>query len=620
MERSALKMEALTMRKLSLRGFWRGRRGSLAVTGAVAGGVATMSVLLTMALINAEVAREDMQRGLDAALLTAARRDDFRDPQQAVQAQLASFIKDSGVKASKLTVTATFDKDQGLIIGEASFDVPATAILPNFLSEPLRPSVKSEVRPPGAHRMEIALALDMSGSMSMDLAGNPGFAAAGASRLDALRAALNELFNDIEAQRTEHGSSIYVSIVPYAGSVNIGNLYKGVGLSSSIRSRQPQSGGPEPHAFFTKLGDNDQRLRTYYDLGNWTTTTYCVTQSWWGCTRTESYQHWSKADDMNAPYLKRGVWATERVGTNLGSFAKDLAPDEARVPFATFEDIRELERTKRNNSTAFDKSWVTPALHVLPLTNDVAEMRAYADNLVAYGGTSGHLGMEWAWRAISPNWSGAWAFKPTDAQGKFRPVTEVLPKGSVAQLLESLLVGVGDLLNQTVGGLLGLLGLGGSSTTNNAANYVTADRLPSSYDAVNTSKTIVMMTDGVFSPVVDTSVAAALAGKSSHISAQVVQACLEASSLQSLTGQRKRDAEAACRASFGYFENICEQAKRSGVTVYTIAFTQGADGSLESLRRCASDSSKSFGVNTGVQLKTAFTRIFMDTNNMHVSR
>ena len=590
-----------------LSGFAQGRRGSIATIGGLTLGVAAASVGLSMTIAQTYETRAEMQRGLDAALLSVARSDDYDQPQALVQDFMEAFAAQRKL-VKDMVVTAHYDHETGLIKGDLRFRVSTVLPVPGLSSQGFRPHIAAEVTPPGARRLEIALSLDMSGSMNEPMLG-------GGTRLEALQTSLNQIFTEIGSQTTEHGSSIYVSIVPYASSVNIGNL-KGVTNATSVGGRSKSNANPAPHAFF-----GSKRTRTQY-LSDY----YAVSTDAWGTVSTASEgtttasTSWAETQLYNSsPYLARGLWAVEETGTRL---AKEAPPDATKVKFGTYEDIRQFRKDRRaytNSQRVFHKTWVTPVMHVLPMTNDVAQMRNYANNMVAYGGTAGHLGMEWAWRTISPQWGGAWATKPTDAQGRFNAVTTILS----AQVVADLLAGVGDLLNQTVGSVLGILGLGGGG---GSTDYVTADRLPTNYGAFNTAKTIIMMTDGAFSPVVDYNASADSALRNSaswsKIESSAIDACQQSANLHQTTWSStiRSNARTDCQAAFAYFEEVCNAVKAKGVRVYTIAFTDDSNGSLNSLRRCATDPDKVFSVGTGAQLTSAFTRIFRETNALRVSR
>ena len=534
------------MRKKKISAFLKNRRGSIATIGGLTIGVAVAAVGLSVTVAHTYETRADMQRALDAALLSAARSENYQEPQASVQAYMESYIRDAGIHARDMVVTAVYDPTAGVLNGNVRFSVNSIFPVPSMVGESLSPRVAAQVTPQVSRRLEIAMALDMSGSMNEKLAGT------NETRMQALQEALSELFDIIQSDRVAGNSEgVFVSVVPYAASVNIGNIYRAVGAGGSIRNNAaPSTNGPEPHAFFGAQKTSAQYMSSYYGV---TVNGGGQEVNGTGSTAT------------NIAYMQRGIWAAERRGANLAS---DLAPEAsgAKIPFATAADLRSLAGSNH-------KSWVTPAMHILPLTNDLAHLRAYAKNLVAFGGTGGHLGMEWAWYTLSPEWRGAWISVPTNSTGVFKRVDSLVPLATVTNLLNS----VGDL----VGGVLGGLGLGGAGW--NTSSYVDPVSLPASYDSRDAKKVLIMMTDGDFSQPVD------------------------------------RTMGTDNTASYQHFERICTAAKGKGVIVYTIAFSDDVT-STAPLRRCASSSHHYVSARDKQELIKAFQRIFTDESQLHVSR
>lgn len=65
------------------------------------------------------------------------------------------------------------------------------------------------------------------------------------------------------------------------------------------------------------------------------------------------------------------------------------------------------EFVKRGN-----RGWGTtacPDAELMPLTSDVAALKARIASFVASGGTAGHIGVQWSWYMLSPNWAGVLA-------------------------------------------------------------------------------------------------------------------------------------------------------------------------------------------------------------------
>lgn len=584
------------MRKKTFSAFLKEARGSVATIGAVAISVAVGAVALSVTAAHVFETRADVQRALDAALLSAARSMDYDNPQPMVQRFLEAYVRDAGIPAKNILVDAHYDDKLGVLIGNVKFRVDAIFPIPSRVDDHMRPRVASQVTPQGSSRLELAFALDMSGSMEELLPDGR------TTRIEGLRSALNDLFHLIGAEQAEDAMTnkgeerqVLVSIVPYATSVNIGNLYKAVG-SGSLRGNAPASqAGPSPHAFFAAPKASDAEYRKEYYGVKWGCDARGRNCAWDG----EDRETVTKPTALNpnptdvADHLLRGVWATERIAPTVAGGGRpvslDAAPrDEMALKYASYKDVSTImrERLRRQNPGAtvsdktFHRTWATPIMHPLPLTDDLNQLRAYAKNLTAYGGTAGHIGMEWAWYSIAPSWGGVWAYRPTNAKGEFQRVESILPEAAVQGLLDNLLDGVG----QTVGGVLDLVGglLGGAAPP--PSSFVKPQLLPAPYDAYKTTKVIVMMTDGLFNPPLNTGG----------------------------VGTSSNDA-------YAYFQKICSAAKEKGVIIYTIAFSDGAEAT-DQLRSCASQANNFFETQDTSQLSTAFRKIFISATNMHVSR
>ncbi len=53
-------------------------------------------------------------------------------------------------------------------------------------------------------------------------------------------------------------------------------------------------------------------------------------------------------------------------------------------------------------------AYACPVDAVLPLTNDKVALKAKVNGFIAKNGTAGHLGTQWGWYLISPNWNSVW--------------------------------------------------------------------------------------------------------------------------------------------------------------------------------------------------------------------
>ncbi|MEO1661859.1 MAG: pilus assembly protein TadG-related protein [Pseudomonadota bacterium] len=110
-------------------------------------------------------------------------------------------------------------------------------------------------------------------------------------------------------------------------------------------------------------------------------------------------------DDSDADGLDR-VCVTERIGP----MAYELAPPRAGqwvgdVPGATCAD----------------------EIGIYPLTSDADAFKDAVDDLVAGGGTAGHIGVAWAGYLISPEWASIWTRPPSPTSLSIHPDRSSVP-------------------------------------------------------------------------------------------------------------------------------------------------------------------------------------------------
>ena len=150
----------------------------------------------------------------------------------------------------------------------------------------------------------------------------------------------------------------------------------------------------------------------------------------------------------------------------------------------------------------------------LPLTSNRQQLYNYITALAPEGGTAGHLGTAWGWYTVSPNWTPVW------------------PAASA----------------------------------------------PLAYDEPDSAKALILMTDGDFNAVGDTS-----NGSSSWQAKQ-----------------------------------LCDAAKNAGIIIYSIAF-QAPTAGREVLQYCATGTQNFFTPESGQQLKDAYQNIAASISDLRIT-
>lgn len=579
--------------KSKISSFFGSERGSLAALGGLAGGVAVICVALTVTLVQTNETHADMRRALDAALLSTSRAVDknHANPTPTALAYLQSYVKNAGIDVGQLSLEARYNPDRSKLFGELRFETKGfgvSAIMPN---NPKR-RIEAEVTLPVRKRVEFAFALDVSGSMTLPLSG-------GKTRMDGLQSALLRLFDIVEEEQLSRETGVLVppktmiSITPYASAVNIGHMVQAVGaplVSSHLAERAKSTGAvmspaslppymshaPEPYAYFKPAPKRswEQSLMDLYSLHHDTSKPYAQTEhehKYWKFVPARAPGHQDYSEPMKlAPHLWRGAWASE---TPAARRTQDQPPDHGLSPYMTAVNLSAMQSSIYTTyREEVHKEFATPVQPPLPLTDNFANLRAYVSHFVPYGGTSGHIGMEWAWRTLSPSWAGVWAVEHADENGVFRKVDSFVSQARMLPVMDAIAKNPEMARAQTVDQIsqsaTGVSLPGGRP-------YVKGERLPAPYGQRDVQKVLVLMTDGQFGRPAD------------------------------------RAAGTTAANSYAYLQDVCQSAKKLGVSIYTIAFTTDAKDH-EPLEQCASKKDNFFYVLDEKSLEEAFRSIYHD--------
>lgn len=123
-----------------------------------------------------------------------------------------------------------------------------------------------------------------------------------------------------------------------------------------------------------------------------------------------------------APYsaaVNLGPYATaasNRTGTDgcvrerTGTYANTDEAPGAGAFFAAGGSPRDIDPTEGG------QGYICPSATVLPLTTNKTALKSAIDRYNANGATAGHIGAQWAWNLVSPNWKDVWptASRPTN--------------------------------------------------------------------------------------------------------------------------------------------------------------------------------------------------------------
>ncbi|MEI9408440.1 pilus assembly protein [Mesorhizobium salmacidum] len=329
-------------------GFARDRGGNFAVLFGFAASVLALVAGFSVNVTQLYNAKSSLQGVVDAAVTSTARdlttgAIKEADANKSVQAFLdanatAGILQAGQVILDRLIV----DKIAKTVQVDAHVDV--ALFFPIFGTDDARRVTASTTSLYSDKTIEVAMMLDVTGSMA-------------GQKIKDLRTAAANAVDSFLGTQDPNKPRVRLSIVPYANSVNTGQLAASsvyVEANASQRkqapgnaSAQPASASPRPDNCATERKGTDQ----YSDAG-------------------------PGSSMVNRDYL-------------LSSFAV-------------------------NTNTA-----ACPAAALVPLTADVATLKNVIQNLGASGGTAGHIGVQWTWYMLSESWGGV--LNASQRPAKFDP-------------------------------------------------------------------------------------------------------------------------------------------------------------------------------------------------------
>ncbi len=262
--------------------------------------------------------------------------------------------------ASDLTVTVTDDE----VIARASADYN-TRFMRVIGRDKITISCQTTVHR-NVQGLEVVLVLDVTGSM-------------GSSGITALRNASTTFINTLY-DRASDEEFVYVGLVPYTATVNVGSI------APDIVDSLPTHAGADVE--YAAWNDNNDPDVLDSDL------------EWRGCVRARDYPH----DTFDNSSLVGGEWEPfwwESSADEAGGYDSDNEWDTDTSSFSA--DNMNVAQNQCNNRR-------TPNLGcpeynpIVPLTNVRSDLLTEVGRLNFWcrGGTLGNLGMAWGYRVLSP--------------------------------------------------------------------------------------------------------------------------------------------------------------------------------------------------------------------------
>lgn len=287
-----------------------------------------------------------------------------------------------------------------------SSNVPVPTTLLRLIGKDTMPVSSSVMITRNSVNLEVALALDITGSMDSG------------TRLADLKVAAKDLI-DLVVQDIQSPTYSKVAIVPYSMAVNAGSyaaqvrgaIQPGIAITGASRTSPVVITAPG-HGFangdvvyitgvagMTALNNKaftvTNRTTNGFSLSGVNGTTYSSYTSggsvWCTMPGCQYYYFKSASNTYNTFAVSNCV--TERTSNAYSDVGPSTTPVGRNYPSVS---------TNPCLSSAF-----------VPLSTDRAALKTLIDGFDASGSTAGHIGIAWAWYLLSPNWSSLW---PSSAQ------------------------------------------------------------------------------------------------------------------------------------------------------------------------------------------------------------
>ena len=389
------------------------------------------TVQQTLDVTSIAAARE-RQEGSTNAEATAFAKDYFadllavNDPQLGCAPVSVSFVENS--EEMNLSVTCTQPTTLSAVLGreEVDFTVESGSTF-------------------GVGQVDVAFVFDVSGSMR-------------GSKLSALQDAAEQAFEALLPEDAPTNDDVRIALTSYNHSINAGDYFSDVvkyntrsrslGNSEAVGDTYPDNYGivqidqgnntsstNDDRRFIdyetVTSGGTDFAARYYFD-------STCVfdrteDQSLVGGLMGEEIDYYTddEPDDENWLYPGQPEWdyLTNRGGESISSernakrdAQREIEDLDGRVRDRNGErrvtnDDDDVETNDAlsahvNHDGDFDDFTTVECppddLAPLPLTPRQNDLEDYVDDMVANGGTAGHLGIQWGWYLLSPKWDDIW--------------------------------------------------------------------------------------------------------------------------------------------------------------------------------------------------------------------
>jgi len=348
--------------------------------------------------------RATLTRALDAAGLAVGSSGTLNQSDSVIKAQAffnANYRLDPSFGTPSAVAVAQSGQDFTL-----TSNVPMPTVLLHFAGIDTMPVSTSVVVTRNSMNIEVALALDITGSM------------ASGTRLADLKTAAKDLI-DLVVQDTQSPTYSKVALIPYSMAVNAGSyaaavrgaIVPGKTITGATRTNPVVITAPG-HGFAN--GDTIY-LTSVAGMNSLNNKAFTVTNK-----TTDTFALYGVNGTAYSSYTGGGTaWCTTP-GCQYYNFTSAASTTNT---FAVSTCVTERSADTFNDNppstTALGRNYPSAATNpclaatFVPLSTDKTTLKSLVDGYVATGSTAGHIGIGWAWYMLSPNFGTLW---PATAQ------------------------------------------------------------------------------------------------------------------------------------------------------------------------------------------------------------
>jgi Flp pilus assembly protein TadG len=547
-------MKKLCIISKNMRKLWSCERGAVAPLVGVCAIMLVGSVAVAIDVGRGQVAQSKLQASLDAAGLAAGAMvgqnlsDDLLKPEarKYLDANFAGQTVDATITEFDLDLS----NDNSVVTLEARASLPTT-FMRIFGHDIMNVAARTEITRETTG-LEVAMVLDITGSMNeVAVAGEPE------SKMAGLKVAAHSLINILFGSN-ETVDDLWIGIVPFSGSVNIGtehidwladyatyttkNLCVGWNHANWVHTH---SAGENPQ--YCPTNNANVSTRTWpltmvdrYMASN-TAGWYFNNHSWRGCILERWTDDQDVTDETPEDFPFQVYFAPDTTYNSSGYRNNWRGPTNSSNA-NNGNNLTALDRDGDTNPEEIGANRGCPEYPITRMTNTKATLNTAIDDIIWPNGyTHINVGAVWGWRMLSPKWNGVW---------------------------------------------------GGTMDAND---------LPLEYDEPLSQKAMILMTDGK-NTMTSTSYTAYGLMNDGHV----------------VTNNDEDDAEVALNQKT---KDICDDMKEQGILIYSVVFGQGANtAAKDMLKYCASQTDYYFDSPSSADLNTAFKAIGDSLSKLRVSK